>query len=244
VRSEAEVEEVQALAASGLNHCQIARRTAIPRSTVRDWLSGKKPNHSRVGSLEPPDLSLLLQAEYAYLLGLYLGDGCISLGPRNVFKLRIFLDSRYRNIIMECAAAMRAVMPMNVVYVQDVRVSNMVEVHCHSKAWTHLFPQHGPGRKHQRKIALVEWQQEIVDRHPKELIRGLIHSDGCRVINKSMGHEYIRYFFTQVSDDIRQIFCGTCDQLGIGWRQPKWNTISIARAPDVALLDEFVGPKA
>ena len=59
-----------------------------------------------------------------------------------------------------------------------------------------------------------------------------------------MGHEYVRYFFTQVSDDIRTIFTDACDQLGIGWRQPKWNTISIARRADVELLDEFIGPKA
>jgi hypothetical protein len=47
-----------------------------------------------------------------------------------------------------------------------------------------------------------------------------------------------------VSDDIRKIFCDTCDQLEIAWRQSNWKTISIARAPSVALLDEFVGPKA
>jgi hypothetical protein len=135
-------------------------------------------------------------------------------------------------------------MPINVVHVQDAIGANMVEVHSYSRSWPCLFPQHGPGRKHKRPIGLVEWQQEIVDEHPKELIRGLIHSDGCRVINKSMGHEYVRYFFDNASDDIRGIFGDACDQLGIGWREPGPRTISIARAPDVALLDEFVGPKA
>ena len=90
---------------------------------------------------------------------------------------------------------------------------------------------------------LSDWQQDIVDVHPKLFLRGLIHSDGCRCINKSMGHEYVRYFFDQVSDDIREIFCRTCDQLGIAYRQPKWRTISIARRADVAFLDEFIGPK-
>jgi len=46
-----------------------------------------------------------------------------------------------------------------------------------------------------------------------------------------------------VSEDIRAIFCNTCDQLGIGWRQPKWKTISIARADSVAFMDSFIGPK-
>lgn len=31
--------------------------------------------------------------------------------------------------------------------------------------WAHLFPQHGPGKKHERLIALEPWQQTIVDAH-------------------------------------------------------------------------------
>ncbi len=46
-----------------------------------------------------------------------------------------------------------------------------------------MFPQDGPGKKHERPIALEPWQQEIVDAHPWEFIRGLIHSDGCRITN-------------------------------------------------------------
>ena len=32
--------------------------------------------------------------------------------------------------------------------------------------------------------------------HPKEFLRGLIHSDGCRVLNRVNGKGYPRYFFT------------------------------------------------
>ena len=53
----------------------------------------------------------------------------------------------------------------------------------HSIHWTCLFPQHGPGKKHARTIALEEWQQQIVDAHPGAFLRGLIHSDGCRMTN-------------------------------------------------------------
>lgn len=58
------------------------------------------------------------------------------------------------------------------------------------------------------------------------------------------GKDYPRYFFSQVSDDIRRIFCDACDRLGIRYRQNRWNSISIARAPSVALLDSFVVPKS
>ncbi len=134
-------------------------------------------------------------------------------------------------------------MPQNKVLIQKMPY-NAVEIGCSSKMWPLLFPQHGPGRKHERKIELVHWQQEIVDCFPREFLRGLIHSDGCRVLNRVNGKDYPRYFFTQVSDDIRGLFCETCRRLGIHYTQNNWKTISIARSGSVSRLDEFVGPKA
>ena len=109
--------------------------------------------------------------------------------------------------------------------------------------WICLFPQHGPGRKHERKIELTPWQQELVDCDPRPLIRGLLHSDGCRVLNWVNGTPYPRYHFTNVSADIRGIFGRACDQLGIEWRPHNRWSLSVARRGSVALLDEFVGPK-
>src|SRR5437868_9176758 len=75
-------------------------------------------------------------------------------------------------------------------------------------------------------------------------LRGLLHADGCRVLNRVNGKSYPRYFFTQVSQDIRDIFCRTCDQLGIVTTSRSRKTVSVARASSVALLDSFVGAKA
>jgi hypothetical protein len=115
------------------------------------------------------------------------------------------------------------------------------------KHWPCLFPQHGPGRKHERRIALVPWQQQLVDAHPKQLVRGLIHSDGSRHINRikhpKRTYEYARYEFTNRSDDIRRIFCAACDQIGAQWRVMNRESISVARRASVARLDEFIGPK-
>jgi hypothetical protein len=80
------------------------------------------------------------------------------------------------------------------------------EVAAYSKHWPCLFPQHGPGRKHERRIELVPWQQDLVDLDPRPLIRGLLHSDGCRVLNWVNGTPYPRYHFSNVSADIRGIF--------------------------------------
>ena len=238
MRSVSERLVVAHLSAADLRTSDIAHIGGLPRSTVRDWLRhghGVETADARSGQLPKP--------EYSYLLGFYLGDGTISKHPRGVYRLRIATDVRYPTIIAECAAAMQAVMPRNRVSVRPLR-TRAVEIGCYSKHWPVLFPQHGPGRKHERRIVLADWQEEIVARHARELLRGLIHSDGCRVLNRVGGKEYPRYFFTQVSDDIRRLFCAACRRVGVEYTWSNWKTVSVARASSVALLDGFVGPKA
>ncbi|HEX2057164.1 MAG TPA: hypothetical protein VHI71_02240 [Actinomycetota bacterium] len=114
----------------------------------------------------------------------------------------------------------------------------------YSKHWFCLFPQHGPGRKHQRRIVLSDWQEAIVQRDPEALVRGLIHSDGCRVEANDRGHVSIRYHFSNKSDDIKRIFCQALDRLEIPWTRPSDRDIAIYRKAATLRLDEFVGPKA
>lgn len=112
------------------------------------------------------------------------------------------------------------------------------------KHWVCVFPQHGPGRKHLRRILLAAWQRRLAARHPGALLRGLIQSDGCRFLNRVNGRSYPRYGFSNLSADIRTIFCQACTDYGVGWTQPVLKQISVARAADVAKLDLVVGPKA
>jgi hypothetical protein len=238
------------LAAAGLNASEIARETGLPRTTVRDWLRRGPPRRrSRNGGPSCPACGgaahpfAELPGSYAYLLGLYLGDGCISAHARNVYRLRVSLDAKYPRIIAECSSAMRELMPFNSVSAQLIQDS-WVEVHCYSKSWPCLFPQHGPGPKHGRSIVLTDWQWRHVVREPKLLLRGLIHSDGCRFTNTGRaGWRHPRYSFCNVSDDIKRIFCDTCDLLGLHWTVAAPKTVYVSRKADVALLDEFVGPK-
>lgn len=251
VRSYKELAQVHRLVVAGFNDCQVARLTGIPRSTVREWRSKRRwltaPEDSCTscgGAVHDFDR---LPPSYVYLLGLYLGDGCLSSHRRGVFRLRVVLDSRYPGIVAECAAAMRDVLPDHRAGLQPKHGENAVEVGIYSKQLTCLFPQHGPGRKHERVIKLADWQQRAVERNPHLLLRGLIHSDGCRFTNTVRHgpkvYEYPRYNFSNRSDDIRRIFCDTCDLLGVEWRvMNAWN-ISVARRASVARLDEFIGPK-
>ena len=120
------------------------------------------------------------------------------------------------------------------------------------KHWPCLFPQHGPGRKHDRRILLEPWQQEIVGAFPADFLRGLFHSDGCRANNwttRLVGgverrYDYARWQFTNNSDDIRQLCCDTLELLHIPWRQSNWKTISVSQRAAVARLDELIGLKA
>jgi hypothetical protein len=119
-----------------------------------------------------------------------------------------------------------------------------VEVNAYWKCWPCLFPQHGTGPKHDRPITLTVWQQRVVDRWPEQLLRGLVHSDGCRFRNTGRNNwSWPRYSFVNVSDDIRRIFCDACDLLGLRYTLAKGTTVYVSRKPDVAKLDTFIGPK-
>jgi hypothetical protein len=250
VRSRAEVAFVLELVRAEWNNCEIARETGIPRRTIRDWRSGRIPDFDRVRTRRSPyaqscricggDPSNLPQGAYTYLLGLYLGDGFISTHHRQVFRLRIVCANAYPGLIQRCESAMAEVLPNKVSRTPKI---GCTEVASYSKHWPCLFPQHGPGKKHERKIELTPWQQELVDLDPRPLVRGLLHSDGCRVLNWVNGTPYPRYHFTNVSADIRGIFGRACDQLGVDWRPNNRWSLSVARRGSVALLDEFVGPK-
>src|SRR2546428_6433253 len=178
-------------------------------------------------------------ADYAYLLGLYLGDGSI-VSKSN--RLEISLDARYSGIISSCADAMRRVHPRGVVAIRKKGEGCRV-VSSYAWQWLGLFPQHGPGRKHLRQIRLAPWQVSIVNENPYSLLRGLVESDGGRfdrVVNSVI---YPAYEFTNESDDIREIFCSTARSVGLGFTLPKRNVISVARRIHVATLDRHVPPK-
>src|SRR3712207_6121885 len=90
----------------------------------------------------PPD-----PAVYAYLLGLYLGDGCVSAPSGRSPFLRIALDEAHPGVVDEARAAVARVLPDGyAVHVYRHR-SRSVVVQASYEHWTDVFPQHGPGPK-------------------------------------------------------------------------------------------------
>ncbi|MFF7049151.1 hypothetical protein ACFY94_12395 [Streptomyces griseorubiginosus] len=236
-----------ALVAQGRSLNSVSHQTGISRAAIRSWQQRLEPL-PRMASPDPgPPAD---NRAYSYLLGLYLGDGCISAHPRGGgYYLRIACADAWPGLIQECREAITQVRPGIGVYALQKEGYRMVT--SYSRHWPSLFPQHGPGKKHERAITLEPWQQAIVDAHPWEFIRGLIHSDGCRITNwttrlvagERKRYEYPRYFFTNLSDDIIRLFTEALDHVGVEWKQANSNNISIARKASVALLDTHVGPK-
>jgi Homeodomain-like domain/LAGLIDADG-like domain len=242
MRSPEEHAAVLRLAATGFNDCAISRLTGIPRRTVRD-LRHRSVIRAPAGAectLEH-DFSSLPARPYSYLLGLYLGDGCVSRHAR-AYKLRITLDSKYPPIIERCRQVIDLLMSGQHAGVSR-RSDGCTEVWLYSKHWPCVLPQHGPGMKHTRRIALEPWQQSLVDQATEEFIIGLIHSDGCRVVANDRGVASIRYHFSNRSEDILGLFTAALDKLGIPWTRSDKYTVSIYRKAATARLDEFVGPK-
>jgi hypothetical protein len=240
--------------ARGQSVAEVVQATGIPNRTIRNWRDGRTRQLAVRGAacaacgqecLPIPHGS---DEAYAYLLGQYLGDGGIYEHRRKVFRLVIFGDARYVEIASEVAAAMSVVVPHVKVHHQlRGRDGTCLTTYAYSRTWPCLLPQHGAGPKHRRPIVLTKWQRAITAAHPQALLRGLIHSDGCRSINTVRAsrrtYAYPRYQFSNRSLDIQQIFCEHLDLLGIPWRQMnRWN-IAVSKRAGVARLDEFVGPK-
>jgi hypothetical protein len=228
----------------------IARELELHYRTVYDWCAGRMAAGEKPGTRphrcprcretpEPPDDPVA----YAYLLGQYLGDGHVSL--RRVPVLRISCADAYPGIMDECEAAMRAVL---VPTVHRVHAIGCTVVQSMSMHWPCLFPQAGPGKKHEREIALQPWQQDLADTHPGPLLRGLFHSDGCRCTNRiykeGKAYAYPRYFFSNRSAGVMDVCRGALDRLKIEWRMARPDSLSVARKEAVAALDRWVGAKA
>lgn len=240
-------QKAKLLIAQGVNDCEIARRLDVPRTTVREW---RRPHyvkrvdfeweicprcwaHTRPLRFTSPD--------YADLLGLYLGDGCISQHARTQ-QLRICFDAKYPQLITDADALLRRCFPQARTGRVSVHEGRMIVLYVYSSHLACLFPQHGPGKKHERSVKLEPWQQTHVDAAPFSFLRGLVRSDGCIFLNKTGPYVYESYDFANHSQDLLDLFGATCDAVGVEYRRYARH-IRIYRRASVAKMLERVGRK-
>jgi hypothetical protein len=62
-------------------------------------------------------------------------------------------------------------------------------------------------------------------------------------MNRVKGHEYPRYFFSNLSLDIRELFVAACTRLGVDSRPAGRRNVAVSKRASVAILDRLVGPK-
>ena len=240
---------------AGVPDAENAARHGVAVKTIRRWRReyqrrgkprGQEHLVARCPRCESGPLDL---AAYAELLGWYLGDGHISRGRRDVFGLHIANDAKYPALNGRIADLMLRVKPASRPHTRSIPGAIITTVSW--KHWPCLFPQHGPGRKHERSLHLADWQRVIIKMHPAEFLRGLFHSDGCRTNNWATRtvagvkkrYDYPRWQFVNESPDIRLWCTETLDLLEIGWRQNSRKCISVSTSDGVARLDELIGPK-
>ena len=255
VRPEATVQSALRASDAGVPDAENARRHGVAVKTIRRWRRlyqrrGLPRGQTHLAAGCPRcDGAALDEPAYAELLGWYLGDGHITEGRRGVHALHVFNDRRYTALNAHVLDLMRAVKPGSRPHTREVPGCVISTVSW--KHWPCLFPQHGPGRKHERDLVLADWQREIVERHPADLLRGLFHSDGCRANNwtrrlvagQMKRYDYPRWQFTNNSRDIQRWCCEALDLVDVPWRQSSWKTISVSTRAGVARLDELLGLK-
>lgn len=225
-----------------MNDCEVARRIGVPRRTVRDWrIKPSVPRDVCLRCWRPTSPVAFSAADYSELLGLYLGDGHVTVMAR-AERLRLMLDAKYPVIVDDAAALLARFLPYNKVGRQFPHDGHMVTLHAYHGHWTCLLPQHGPGKKHERDIVLEPWQCVALAAAPWSFLRGCIRSDGCFFINRTGKYAYESYDFSNVSRDILELFASTCDRVGVEYRRYAKH-IRIYRRASVALMLEHVGRK-
>lgn len=239
------INEARRLESLNTPKTKIAKELGVPRGTVRYWLQNngvpqRQPKY-------PPILEHLEEhkEDYAYLLGLYLGDGDIS-KVRKTLRLRIFLDSKHVEIEQKVKGALQRVFYKNkTTSYKAHKNSNCKTVYVYYSKIDDYFLPGGLGRKHTRPIVLHDWQTKIIKEVPAPFLVGLIHSDGSRY--QSRGRWF--YNFTNKSKDIIDLFIDTANQLGIKYRvrfvpQAQKYMVEITRKAEVIKLDNIGAVKA
>lgn len=255
VRPQATVDSALRASDAGVPDAVNASMHGVALTTIRRWRRdyqrrGQPRGQSHCAVPCPRcEYSTLNERAYAELLGWYLGDGHISLGRRGVFSLHIFNDARYEQDNARMLKLLQSVKPGCRPHARGRTGSVITTVGW--KHWVCLFPQHGPGRKHERPIVLEDWQRAIVESHPGPFLRGLFHSDGCRTRNwatrmvagERRRYDYPRWEFANHSDDILALCRWALDLVAIPYRMRTPYRLAVSRREAVARLDALIGPK-
>jgi len=231
------------------NKLFLSKKYKIPRGSIAYWLKADVVNKP-LGLYSKEEIEYMETQEvldriyekkdlYSFILGLYLGDGCISPNKKS-FKLRIVQDNKYSNSINEIQTVLE-----NFFEKKSTRTfsKGCTILSTFEKKLPKYFPQHGKGVKHSRKIELFDFQKQNIDY--KNLMRGLFISDGSFYVALN---KYERYNFTNKSLDIINIFRECLNHFNIshGFRVKPNNIyiVEVQKKSEVIKMKDLVGKKS
>lgn len=209
-KSTHEVNQILELYKSGHSQNKIFKTLGIDRGTIRQIIND--PDGYLQKATVEFDLLSIDKKSYAFILGVYLGDGCISKTHKaDIYRLRIALDLKYQKLNEEVILELQKIFPNNKVSLNRTGETNGCIVSVYSSSLLKLFPQHDTGRKHERPIILEEWQKEIIDDFKIDFLKGLMYTDGCFYYSG----KYEMCNFTNKSKDIINLCSDTMNKLNI-----------------------------
>jgi hypothetical protein len=161
---------------------------------------------------------------YSYILALYLCDGHIVRYRQKpgLFLIRFFNDFKYPIDSEEWRSNLQILLPDNSCHRYKPKNKNIWLTLAYSKILPLLFPQYGLGKKHDRKMNLEKWQQDIISEYPKEFIRACFQSDGSLYLQSVGPYKYLSYNFTNKSEDIIDWFLSTLKLININ-KEKYWH---------------------
>src|SRR5579864_1997272 len=114
---QATVDRARALSVKGLYDREVAQLTGNPLRTVRKWRTRQRRSPGASGRVKRNcphcDGGPLDEPAYAYLLGLYLGDGYLTRQRKDVYVLSIACADAWPGLIEAAKDATRDVMPLS-----------------------------------------------------------------------------------------------------------------------------------
>jgi hypothetical protein len=245
------IEEVLKRYEENKNISELSRIYSVPRHTILYWLKSnilntiqvrEEINQKTIDSIY--EHISLNKKEYSFILGLYLGDGCITQNGRNdsSYKLRIAQDNKYPKSIHDIKNK------LSNFFVKEAKlvdVKGCCHITIYDKYLPIYFPQHSKGFKHDRKINLNQFQLENIDH--AELMSGLWLADGSRYFANHGKYKYERFNFTNKSLDIIELFESCLNKFEIKYskrvKPDKIWIIEIQNKENVNKIKNIVGIK-
>ena len=185
IRSQATVDQGLFLTDLGILDREIAEMCGVANKTVRRWrrlYQRRGVTRGANGSTCPGCQDRMLDAaDYALLLGAYLGDGHIVRDKRGVYLLSLSQDARYGALIDEWRSAVLAVKGGGSCHINSK--PRCIAILGYWMHWPCLLPQHGAGRKHERPSRWSHGSERSSRLTRGRCCAGSCASDGCRITN-------------------------------------------------------------